>query len=153
MSGPRHVVTWPRAAFYVDGKHVVVERGGDVPKGVDDKVLEDLRVQGAIALSAPVEKATTASTGTTGTGAAALEGALPAKSAARPVWDAAATALGLDPADFAKKPELVEAVTKANEAKVAAEQTAADQAAAEEAARLEAERLEAERIAAEGSGD
>lgn len=136
MSGLRHVVTWPRAAFHVDGKHVVVERGENVPAGVDERVLADLRIQGAIALAGPPEKASTpqepppAPTG------------LPAKGDKRPLWDAYATTLGIDPAEHPLKPGLIEAVTAAHE-----------QAAAEALAAAEADRVEAERLAAQGEGD
>lgn len=42
---------------------------------------------------------------------------LPAERDTRPVWEAYAVKVGIDPAGYSTKPELVEAVTKAHEAK------------------------------------
>jgi hypothetical protein len=106
-------------AVKVNGKEKLVRKGKDLPDGVDPAVLRALTTNGLVVAleatdtSSPAEPVATPDT-------------LPGERDPRPLWDAYAGVVGVDPSQYSKKPELVAAVTQAHEAKAAAEGAAGD---------------------------
>lgn len=113
----KYVVVWNRARFVVDGKRVVVTKGNEVPAGVDDAVLHDLVLVGAIVAASPPPA--TAATSLPPAAVAALVDPLdpgevtrPAKNAKVEVWRAYAEHVGVD--SSLTKAEIIEAVEAAD---------------------------------------
>lgn len=104
-------------AVKVNGKEKLVKKGKDLPKDADENLIAALRKSGLVVTT---EVAETRSPSDAGDKAPAGD-TLPADRDARDAWEAYAPKVGVDPAEFAgkNKPELVEAVTKAHEAKAA----------------------------------
>lgn len=103
----RYVVAWNRARFLADGQRVVVSKGHDVPDGVEEHVLHELVLVGAIVAAGPPA---------TSPEAAALvdpvdpgEVERPAATAKVDVWRGYAIGLGIDAAKL-KKAEVIAAV-------------------------------------------
>lgn len=111
----KYVVVWNRARFVTDGKRVVVTKGNEVPAGVDQAVLHDLVLVGAIVAAspppAPVAVAAVVDPVDPG------EVTRPAKNARAEEWRAYADVIGVD--SSLTKVEIIEAV----EAKEAAGDT------------------------------
>lgn len=95
----------------VKDKEKVIESGKSLPDGVDEGTLSALQTMGFIVAvetpDAKSEKAEVVIDPTT----------LPPDSATRAVWDAFAGTVGVDPAGFPTKPDLLEAVKTAFAAK------------------------------------
>lgn len=90
--------------YFQRDKVVSVEADPAELKRLRDKgLLEKVKVDDPEAAAAPPDPTT-----------------LPAERDTREVWDAYAIKVGVDPKEYSKKPELVDAVTKAHEAQAAA---------------------------------
>lgn len=115
----KYVVVWNRARFVAGGKRVVVTKGNEVPAGVDEAVLHDLVLVGAIVAASPppalVEVAALVDPVDPG------EVARPAKNAKVDEWRAYADTVGVD--SSLTKAEIIEAVEAAE---AAADQPPAD---------------------------
>lgn len=102
----KYVVVWNRARFVTDGKRVVVTKGNEVPAGVDQAVLHDLVLVGAIVAAspppAPVAVAAVVDPVDPG------EVTRPAKNARAEEWRAYADVVGVD--SSLTKAEIIEAV-------------------------------------------
>ena len=109
----KYVVVWNRARFSVDGKRVVVTKGHEVPAGVDEAVLHDLVLVGAIVAASPPPAPVAAAVAVDPVDPG--EVTRPTKAAKVDEWRAYAVAIGVDP-DGLKKDELIGAVEAAEAA-------------------------------------
>lgn len=109
----KYVVVWNIARFVAGGKRVVVTKGNEVPDGVDEAVLHDLVLVGAIVAASPPPAAV--STAVAVDPVDPGEVTRPTKSAKVDEWRTYAVAVGVDP-DGLKKDEIVAAVEAAEAA-------------------------------------
>lgn len=107
MAAGTYIAAWPSVRVMAGGVRTVVARGEALPDGVDQRVVSELALCGAVVAGSPVAAAVVDQ----------LDGP-PAKSAKVSDWRAyAVDAVGLDETEMAalKKPEVIAAVEAALE--------------------------------------
>ena len=110
----KYVVVWNRARFVVGGKRVVVSKGNEVPAGVDEAVLHDLVLVGAIVAASPPPVPVPAAVAVDPVDPG--EVTRPTKNAKVDEWRAYAELVGVD--SSLTKAEIIEAVEAAEAADV-----------------------------------
>lgn len=102
----KYIVVWPAAKFLTGGKRVVVTKGNSVPAGVDEEMLHELVLAGAIVAASPppVSVSVAAIVDPVDPG----EVVRPAKNARADDWRAYAEMIGVD--SSLTKAEIIEAV-------------------------------------------